>query len=98
LNNAKHVNRSAGDIFRHSWNEFTAFVIPFLFDLAKGGIILLALFLISWLLHLGKLFGLDDAYLQAFERLHFWANYATYLVISLDFLVRLIRGAFGKNE
>jgi hypothetical protein len=89
---------SLTEIWKHEWTSFAEFTIPFLLDAARTAVVLIVVYAVSWILHLGKAAGLDEGYIRAFEQLHFWVNYAAFGILSLDLLWRIWRAAFKKEE
>jgi hypothetical protein len=86
---------SLKEVWKDEWQSFVRFAVPFLFDTAKGALILLALYFFGWILHLATSYGLiRDDYATAFEKVHFWLNFGAYSILGLDFLWRLSRTAF----
>ncbi len=67
----------------------TNFVVPFLIDTAIGSVLFVGLLWFSWLLGLGKSFGIDEAHLKAFDAAHFWLNYGLFCGLGISFLVRV---------
>lgn len=94
---ARSEDKALGSL-RREWNEFANFVVSFVFDVARGTLILLSLYFFGWLLHFGKSIGMDQDHLEMLERVHFWANFSAYFIISLDFMWRLTRSVFAKRH
>jgi hypothetical protein len=67
---------------------------PFLFDVAIGSLIFVALLWFHWLFKLGALVGLRADYIDGFEKVHYWMNYALFCAMAFDFLARVLVKVF----
>jgi hypothetical protein len=82
-------------VWKRHGRDFVDFAVAFLFDAAKGALIIAGLFFFGWLIRFGKLFGLSDEYMTQIENLHFWFSLATYGVICMAFIIRLVRNTWN---
>jgi hypothetical protein len=81
-------------VLLREWRRFISFIVPFLFDLAIGSAIVLALMWFSWLLGIGRALGLKQDQVEAIDTAHFWLSYGLYWAIGISFLLRVVKGIF----
>lgn len=96
--NASKKPQTEKGLFEKEWHAFKGFMVPFLFDAAKGSLILAGLYFFRWVLHFGVSIGVDNASITVFERVHFWASFASYSMLSIGFIWKLGRAVFLKGE
>ena len=72
------------------WRDVWLFVNRVLADTVKISVVVLALLWFTWLLGLGKLFGMSDENAHLLELIHSSWSYAVMIVLALDFLWNLV--------
>lgn len=81
-------------LWSKNWYRFLSFFVPFVFDLAIGSLIFLALLWFQWLFGLGAAVGLKRDYIEGFAAVHYWCNYAVFVMLGLDFILRVLLQMF----
>jgi hypothetical protein len=95
----KRKTLSKVEYFGKQWDEFLRFFVSFAFDTARTALIILVLDLFRWLLKLSEATGLETEYAIVLEKLHFWASFALLAILSIDFIVKLLRTTLlGRQE
>ncbi len=61
-------SRGFRELWAEQWFKFVSFLVPFLFDVAIGSLIFVALLWFHWLFKLGALVGLRADYIDGFEK------------------------------
>jgi len=81
--------------FARKWGGFAAFFIDYVFDLAVGLLVFAGFLLFAWICGLARAMGVvSQEHLVAYERAHFWLNYALYVIMGLMFLFRAVTQLF----
>ena len=77
-------------VVRPAWNHSSIrFARVVLRDLAKSAMILLSLEVIWWILKRMELMGYPPDQLAYFERVHFCSSLTAFVLLALNFLVKL---------
>lgn len=80
---------SLKSLWKNECKGFLAFVLSFLFDTAKAAIVFFGLLLFEVLFDFGRFLHIPETYVVAFGRVHFWLSLGLYVIVGLDFLVKL---------
>jgi len=70
------------------------FVESYLADLLKGLMVLSGLVVFQGFLFGMKAMGYSQDELASLQHVHYWASYATIVVLSIDFIFRLVMSIF----
>ena len=80
-----------------NWHRFLSFLVPFVFDVAMGSLIFAVLLWFHWLFKVGAAAGLKPEYVEGYEVAHYWINYALFVVMGLDFVIRVVARIFRSE-
>ena len=82
---------TAGQKFKAEGKSFASFAITFFWDTARVTWVILSVYFVSWLLHLGRYVGVSGDRLESFEQLQYWIDYATLAMLGLMSLTALVK-------
>jgi hypothetical protein len=89
---------SLRDLLKDEWNDLLAFVLTFFFDTVKTAIVFFGLLLFELLFDVGRYLHIPERYVAAFGRIHFWLSVGLYIIVGLDFLMKLVLDIFRRRR
>lgn len=89
---------SLKDLVKDEWNDFLAFVLSFFFDALKTGVVFFGLLLFEMLFDIGRFLHIPEHYVVAFARIHFWLSVGLYVIVGIDFLLKLVLDIFRRRK
>jgi hypothetical protein len=85
-------------LLKDEWNDLLAFVFSFFFDALKTGLVFFGLLLFEMLFDVGRYLHIPEHYVVAFARIHFWLSVGLYIIVGVDFLLKLVLDIFRRRR
>jgi hypothetical protein len=83
------VSADEQGFWKRTWDQVDWFAVSFTGDLIKFGLVLIGLLMLHLVTRLLEITGYPAERLASLETLHYWASYATYVILGFAFVFKL---------